>query len=272
MLLLNHSEGHFYGIQYGDTFHERHAQQEPEVRARLDRVHTMVGMPVLPLDGYDPDSVEAEAAFEEQSLLKEMGVDVYASGSQESTSSDTTLIRVQRARADAGAAVHRHVYERLIRTSDPQQRDAIDTRLATRLARANDGAFQHWVTNAGRSFGLPVLAEGVKPLTAGLDWLSENPSAFRNALAYLTLGEVILCQLAGKLRGGKHTRYIRAYTGQTTLGRYESPGGHIPPSSTASGGSHGALVHTACAAIRAQEWGGHCDEQGPDRVPCLMIC
>ncbi|GMF54438.1 unnamed protein product [Phytophthora fragariaefolia] len=204
MLIPNHSEGHFYGIQHGDTFHEWHAQRGPEMRARLDRVRTTVGMPVLPSDGYDPDSVEAEAAFEEQALLEEMEVDFYASGSQESTSSDTKPIRVQRARADAGAAVHRHVYEHLLRTADPQQRDAIDTRLATRLTRANDGAFQHWATSAGRSFGLPVLSEGVKPLTAAFDWLSENPSAFRHASAYLPYPELAVqgCTRSQLLRWG----------------------------------------------------------------------
>ncbi|GMF38590.1 unnamed protein product [Phytophthora fragariaefolia] len=54
MLLLKHSKGHFYGVQYGDTFHEWHAKQNSEMRERLDQVHAGLGLPTLPSDGCGP--------------------------------------------------------------------------------------------------------------------------------------------------------------------------------------------------------------------------
>ncbi|KAE8909802.1 hypothetical protein PF005_g19624 [Phytophthora fragariae] len=80
MLLLKHTEGHFYGVQHGDVFHEWHAHPGPDMRERLDHVHRLVGLPVLPSARSDPESVAAEATYEEQALLEEMGVTFMPAG------------------------------------------------------------------------------------------------------------------------------------------------------------------------------------------------
>ncbi|KAE9118866.1 hypothetical protein PF006_g18487 [Phytophthora fragariae] len=185
MLLLKHTEGHFYGVQHGDTFHEWHAQRGSEMRERLDQVHRLVGLPVLPSAGYDPASVAEEAANEEQALLEEMGVDFYASGSQSSAMPEVAVTSVQRVRVDQHAAVHRSVYERLLTNHDLKAMDAIDSRLAARLHRANDEAYGGWLATDGRSFGIPAPEAGQTPWLASLDWLSTTPKAFRHVLAYL---------------------------------------------------------------------------------------
>ncbi|KAE9112532.1 hypothetical protein PF010_g10407 [Phytophthora fragariae] len=76
MLLLNHTEGHFYGVQHGEIFHEWHAQRGPEMRERLDTVHRLIGLPVLPSAGYEPDSVaaEAEIAHRQTNFLRKCNV------------------------------------------------------------------------------------------------------------------------------------------------------------------------------------------------------
>ncbi|GMF18383.1 unnamed protein product [Phytophthora fragariaefolia] len=96
---------------------------------RLDKVHAEVGLPILSPDGYDPESV-AEAANEDHALLEGMEVDLYASGSQESVVADPPLALPSRPPVDAHAAVPRSVYERLLPTANPDERDAIDSRLA----------------------------------------------------------------------------------------------------------------------------------------------
>ncbi|KAE9046312.1 hypothetical protein PR001_g4617 [Phytophthora rubi] len=141
MLLLKHTEGHFYEVQHGDTFHEWHAQCGSEMRERLDQVPRLVGLPALPSAGYDPASVAEEAANEEQALLEEMGVDFYASGSQPSAMPEVAVTSVQRVRIDQHAAVHLSGYERLLTNHDLKAMDAIDSRLAARLHRANDEAY-----------------------------------------------------------------------------------------------------------------------------------
>ena len=42
MLLLNHAEGHFYGVQYGQQFLDWNALPGPGMRTRLDKVHQLV--------------------------------------------------------------------------------------------------------------------------------------------------------------------------------------------------------------------------------------
>ncbi|GMF51713.1 unnamed protein product [Phytophthora fragariaefolia] len=110
MLLLKHREGHFYGVQHDTTFHDWHTQQGPEMRVRLDLVQSELGFPILPSEGYDPESVTVEAAQEEQALLKEMGVDFYASGSQESLMTEPSHPVLTRAPVDITTTVHKRVY------------------------------------------------------------------------------------------------------------------------------------------------------------------
>ncbi|KAE9361166.1 hypothetical protein PF008_g1309 [Phytophthora fragariae] len=190
MLLLKHTEGHFYGVQHGDVFQEWHVHPGPDMRERLDHVHRLVGLPVLPSAGYEPESVAVEATYEEQALLEEMGVDFYASGSQTSDVSESADPPVERARVDPNVDVHRGVYERILRHSDPNSRDAIDSRLATRLHRANEMAFGQWLAVKGQRYGVPTPEVGLTPWLASLDWLSSTPNAFRNVLAYLPYPEL----------------------------------------------------------------------------------
>ncbi|GMF43106.1 unnamed protein product [Phytophthora fragariaefolia] len=112
MFLLNFAEGNFYGVQPGETCHEWHAQQGQEMRIRIDQVHLEVGLPVLPSDGYDLESVAAEAAYEKQALLEEMGVEFYASGSQECSTLESAPQVVKRAKVAPQVAVHPGVYAR----------------------------------------------------------------------------------------------------------------------------------------------------------------
>ncbi|GMF46551.1 unnamed protein product [Phytophthora fragariaefolia] len=164
MLLLNHNEGHFYGVQHGDTFHEWYAQPDSNMRERLDQVHAALGLPILPSDGYEPEYVTAEAKLEEQALLVEMGFDCYTSGSQASEASSTLPIRASRVPVNPQAGVYRHVYERLLKTAEKTDRKAIDARLVARLQDANEAAFSRWVSNDGRSFGIPKLSTRQPPL------------------------------------------------------------------------------------------------------------
>ncbi|KAE8882675.1 hypothetical protein PF003_g33222 [Phytophthora fragariae] len=191
MLLLKHTEGHFYEVQHGDTFHEWHAQCGSEMRERLDQVHRLVALPVLPSAGYDPASVAEEAANEEQALLEEMGVDFYASGSQPSAMPEVAVTSVQRVRVDQHAAVHLSGYERLLTNHDLKAMDAIDSRLAARLHRATDEAYGRLATE-GRSFSIPAPEAGHTPLFASLDWISTTPKAFRHVLAYLPYPELVI--------------------------------------------------------------------------------
>lgn len=86
------------------------------------------------MDGYDPESVAAENVLEEQALLEEMGVDFYASGSQESTTSEVpALADVQRTAPDPPARVRRTVYEGILRTAEQSLMGSIDSQ--TRSSR-----------------------------------------------------------------------------------------------------------------------------------------
>ena len=51
------------------------------MRSRLDREHETTDFPVLSSAGYDPDSVRAKLTLEEDLVLEDMDVDVYANGS-----------------------------------------------------------------------------------------------------------------------------------------------------------------------------------------------
>lgn len=52
------------------------------MRERLDSVHLHVGLPVLHAAHYDSESLTDIAVAEEAAILEELGLDVYASGSQ----------------------------------------------------------------------------------------------------------------------------------------------------------------------------------------------
>ncbi|GMF46688.1 unnamed protein product [Phytophthora fragariaefolia] len=71
-----------------------------EMRARLDKVHAQVSLPILPSARYKPESVEAEASYEEQALLEEMGVDFYASGAQDSVATNPPTPADRRAKVE----------------------------------------------------------------------------------------------------------------------------------------------------------------------------
>ncbi|GMF45405.1 unnamed protein product [Phytophthora fragariaefolia] len=177
--LLKHTEGHFYGVQHGDVFHEWHAQPGPDMRARLDEVY--VGIPVLPSDGYDPDSVAAEAAYEEQALLEAMGVDFYASGSQKSAPPGQFHDIVARVVLAAYTDVHRSVYGRLLGTLDDAQRDAIHRRLATRLHSANTAALVEWIQRERLQYDIPHFMDGQPLWKAAMDWLIATDDALPHA-------------------------------------------------------------------------------------------
>ncbi|GMG17417.1 unnamed protein product [Phytophthora fragariaefolia] len=111
------------------------------MRVRLDEAHAAVGLPVLPADGYEAESVSAEVVLEEHALLEKTGVGPYASGSQDTTPKAQGPEPRRRAHVDPTVAVQRGVYDRLLSTADDTKRDAIDGRLAMRLHGANDTAF-----------------------------------------------------------------------------------------------------------------------------------
>ncbi|OWZ22451.1 hypothetical protein PHMEG_0002847 [Phytophthora megakarya] len=51
MLLLKHSEGHFYGVQHGQTFIDWHTKSGPAMRSRLDAVHRKLGIQLMAGNG-----------------------------------------------------------------------------------------------------------------------------------------------------------------------------------------------------------------------------
>ncbi|KAE8972863.1 hypothetical protein PR001_g26477 [Phytophthora rubi] len=211
MLLLKHTEGHFYGVQHGHTFHEWHAQRGPAMRERLDTVHRKVGLPVLKSDGYEPESITEEAALEEQALLEEMGVDFYASGSQESAAPEPyTVGNVCRSRPGPNVGVHRDIYERLLRCPDLDSMNAIDSRLAKRLHSDNDSAFAWWIAHEGSNYSIPKTPEGQRPWLALLDWMCEHPAAMHHVLAYLPFPEIAAqcCTPAQLAQWGERELYL----------------------------------------------------------------
>lgn len=42
ILVLNHAEGYFHGVQYGRQFQDWNAMPGPDMRAKLDMVHQLV--------------------------------------------------------------------------------------------------------------------------------------------------------------------------------------------------------------------------------------
>ncbi|KAE9283687.1 hypothetical protein PF008_g27340 [Phytophthora fragariae] len=181
------------------------------MRERLDTVHRKVGLPVLKSDGYEPESITEEAALEEQALLEEMGVDFYASGSQESAAPEPyTVGNVCRSRPGPNVGVHRDIYERLLRCPDMGSMNAIDSRLAKRLHSENDSAFAWWIAHEGSNYSIPKTPEGQRPWLALLDWMCEHPAAMHHVLAYLPFPEIAsqCCTPAQLAQWGERELYL----------------------------------------------------------------
>ena len=58
IISLHHCEQHFYGIRYGETFHEWNTLSGREMRLRVDEVHAEVGMPHLGRVHYHAESLD----------------------------------------------------------------------------------------------------------------------------------------------------------------------------------------------------------------------
>ncbi|CAH0492763.1 unnamed protein product [Peronospora farinosa] len=128
------------------------------MRSRLDSVHEATGFLKLPSVGYDLDSVRAEVTLEEQSVLEDLGVDLYANGSQDGgLSQPTQLDSINRKSPPASAHVHSEVYARILRYDDMSQMGAIDARIAGRLHSVNEDVFAEWAQTEGIKYGLPAL-------------------------------------------------------------------------------------------------------------------
>lgn len=180
------------------------------MRERVDTFHAKLGLPILKSDGYNPAPIAGEAVLEEQALLEEMGVDFYASGSQESVVPGTsTLADIQRAEPAPTARIHRTIYERILHMVEPSQMDAIDGRIATRLHHVNDEVFLHWLQTDDPSLGAPSVGEGQRRWHAMLDWLSETDGV-RHVLAYLPFPELAVqcCSPEQLARWGEKETYL----------------------------------------------------------------
>ena len=83
MVVLNHThtQGHFYGVQYGRQFQDWNALPGPDMRASLDSVHQEVGLLTINASPFNEGSLAESARVEEGPILEELDVDVYASGS-----------------------------------------------------------------------------------------------------------------------------------------------------------------------------------------------
>ncbi|KAE9273706.1 hypothetical protein PF001_g27389 [Phytophthora fragariae] len=140
-----------------------------------------------------------------------MGVDFYASGSQESAAPEPyTVGNVCRSRPGPNVGVHRDIYERLLRCPDMDSMNAIDSRLAKRLHSENDSAFAWWIAHEGSNYSIPKTPEGQRPWLALLDWMCEHPAAMHHVLAYLPFPEIAAqcCTPAQLAQWGERELYL----------------------------------------------------------------
>ncbi|CAI5717705.1 unnamed protein product [Peronospora effusa] len=188
MLLLKHVESHFYGVQHGNLFFEWHAQPGPDMRSRLDSVHEATGFPKLPSVGYDLDSVRAEVTLDEQFVLEDLGVDLYANGSQDGgLSHPTALDSINRKLSPASAHVHSEVYARVFRYDDMSQMGAIDARTAGRLHSVNENVFAEWAQTEGSIMGclLYRIGQGLRLILLEWQFLLHPHGKFTDPEPYL---------------------------------------------------------------------------------------
>ncbi|OWZ14412.1 hypothetical protein PHMEG_00012116 [Phytophthora megakarya] len=207
MLLLKHTEGHFYGVQHGDLFATWDNEDGPTMRNRLDMVHRAMKWPLADAVPYDPNALHDVATAEEEAILEDMGLDVYASGSQVTEVRDTHM-NVQRIEPSVEAQAYSTAYERILTSANIDDASMADRRKARLMHRDNTAAAERWVALHGARHAAPT---GGWVWADRFDWLTAHPLAFRSVLAFVPFPELVVqqCSPAQMSRWGRNEVYIQ---------------------------------------------------------------
>lgn len=207
MLLLKHTENHFYGVQHGSWFTTWDNEDGPTMRNRLDLVHKAMNWPPLDAAPYELTALHDAAVAEEAAILEEVGFDVYASGSQE-TDVREILTTVTRQSPGVDAMVHPEVYRRILATANIDDALMADRRKARNMHRDNQAAAERWKTLHGAQF---AVADGNWVWADRITWLCVHPLAFRSLLAYVPFPELIAqqCTSAQLSQWGRTEVYLQ---------------------------------------------------------------
>ncbi|KAE9240238.1 hypothetical protein PF004_g7592 [Phytophthora fragariae] len=145
MLTVQEGTSEFQGISLNKTFSVWNSQPGTSMRDRLDCVHSTLGFAQIYGVPFEYASLPDAARSEEQLILEDLGMDVYASGAHEHDVNDPTLPAPSKRTPVSGSnPVHIEVYSRILSEASPQLRPALDGRIASRLDRANAQAFKKW--------------------------------------------------------------------------------------------------------------------------------
>ncbi|GMF52457.1 unnamed protein product [Phytophthora fragariaefolia] len=188
MLLYDESTCHYAGTSYGQLYAEWDNQLGSTMRQRLDGVHRKLHFEVLDGSPLDYETLALEATEEEESILDELGLDVYASGARNQQVADASSnMLLKRAPVPRATQVHEEVYSRILQEDSSQKLSAIDARVAEKLHRSNGQAFKKWMTKQGSKMGLLKNAAKYEDTDT---WPCEQSKAMRSLFGFLPFPEL----------------------------------------------------------------------------------